>query len=345
MKLAALALASVSEALLGPARLELETSNTSGYTGFNGALKVYIGRNCVSNPSKGYICDFKYQMAVSGLQGGRIYEFDFPDQVDSRSDQILMTYRDQKEAMFSGMKLKVTPPGGGAAEIVDLKKLDGSTSNVSVFDYDSRDKPCGSSYPRNAVCRTDTMFDLYTGKEKPHYSLLSGHTVKFANYQNPVPMPYDATPYANSQLHFKTGGSVTAATDGELMIYYAKNCNSNVCTYTKELSVVLSSRSKSYDFYLPDFDYNKDQLIMDFRSDDAVELDEMSFTPCNGNSGCMTYNLLSFGTSSVYKAAFDYDGASRPCSGSYGSYRCMWEAVYDFKDKKLYMDRSVFKGQ
>ena len=159
----------MSEALLGPARLELETSNTSGYTGFNGALKIYIGRNCVSNPSKGYICDYKYQMAVSGLQGGRIYEFDFPDQVDSRSDQILMTYRDQKEAMFSGMKLKVTPPGGGAAEIVDLKKLDGSTSNVSVFDYDSRDKPCGSSYPRNAVCRTDTMFDLYTGKEKPHY--------------------------------------------------------------------------------------------------------------------------------------------------------------------------------
>ena len=159
----------MSEAILGPARLELETSNTSGYTGFNGNLKVYIGRNCVTNPTKGYICDFKYQMAISGLSGGRIYEFDFPDQVDSRSDQILMSYRDPKEAMFSGMKLKVTPPGGGAAEIVDLKKLDGSTSNLSVFDYDNRDKPCGSSYPRNSVCRTDTMFDLYTGKEKPHY--------------------------------------------------------------------------------------------------------------------------------------------------------------------------------
>ena len=110
-------------------------------------------------------------MAVSGLSGGRIYEFNFPDQVDTRSDQILMSYRDPKEAMFSGMKLKVTPPGGGAAEIVDLKKLDGSTSNLSVFDYDSRDKPCGSSYPRNSVCRTDTMFDLYTGKEKPHYRM------------------------------------------------------------------------------------------------------------------------------------------------------------------------------
>ena len=92
-------------------------------------------------------------------------------------------------------------------------------------------------------------------------------------------MPYDATPYANSQLHFKTGGSITAATDGELMIYYAKNCNSNICTYTKELSVVLSSRSKSYDFYLPDFDYNKDQLIMDFRSDDAVSSLSSSLAP------------------------------------------------------------------
>ena len=186
IKLAALALASVSEALLGPARLELETSNTSGYTGFNGALKIYIGRNCVTNPTKGYICDFKYQMAVSGLSGGRIYEFNFPDQVDTRSDQILMSYRDPKEAMFSGMKLKVTPPGGGAAEIVDLKKLDGSTSNLSVFDYDSRDKPCGSSYPRNSVCRTDTMFDLYTGKEKPHYRegyicIIFGCTVCFNN--------------------------------------------------------------------------------------------------------------------------------------------------------------------
>ena len=96
-------------------------------------------------------------------------------------------------------------------------------------------------------------------------------------------MPYDATPYANSQLHFKTGGSITAATDGELMIYYAKNCNSNICTYTKELSVVLSSRSKSYDFYLPDFDYNKDQLIMDFRSDDAVSSFSSSLAPFEAN--------------------------------------------------------------
>ena len=167
--MAALALASVSEALLGPARLELTTADTSGYTGFNGQLKVYIGRNCVTNPTRGYICDFKYQMTVSGLAGNRMYEFDFPDQVDSRSDQILMSYRSPSDAMFSGMKVKVTPAGGGAAEIVDLKKLDGSTSNLSVFDYDSRDKPCGSSYPRNAVCRTDTMFDFYTGKEKPHY--------------------------------------------------------------------------------------------------------------------------------------------------------------------------------
>ena len=86
-----------------------------------------------------------------------------------------------------------------------------------------------------------------------------------------------------------------------LNVYYGKNCNVNVCTYTKELSVALTGRGKVFDYYLPDFDWNKDQLIFDFRDSDDLRLDEMTFSPCNGSSGCSSYDLFTFGTSGRYK--------------------------------------------
>ena len=46
-----------------------------------------------------------------------------------------------------------------------------------------------------------------------------------------------------------------------------------------------------------------------------------------------------------YKVAFDYDGPEEPCSGRYGDYNCMYDAVYDFKVKKLFKGSSVIKGQ
>ena len=46
-----------------------------------------------------------------------------------------------------------------------------------------------------------------------------------------------------------------------------------------------------------------------------------------------------------YKVAFDYDGPEEPCSGRYGDYNCMYDAVYDFKMKKLFKGSSVIKGQ
>lgn len=45
------------------------------------------------------------------------------------------------------------------------------------------------------------------------------------------------------------------------------------------------------------------------------------------------------------KVAFDYDGPEQPCSGRYGDYNCMYDAVYDFKVKKLFKGSSVIKGQ
>ena len=37
------------------------------------------------------------------------------------------------------------------------------------------------------------------------------------------------------------------------------------CDYTKELAALLKDYNKSYDYYLPEFDFENDQLIMDFR--------------------------------------------------------------------------------
>lgn len=290
----------------------------------------------MTNPTRGYICDYRHEVAISQLQGSRQYVFRLPDQVDSNNDQILMTYRDGQEAIFDKIKLVI------GSTVVDLKKLDGGGEDHSVFDYDSILKPCGSSYPRGSHCGFDRLYDLYTNKVKPHYSLFSGHVVKYNT--NPAPR-YEATPYASTNIRFKVGGGSSAATDAPLRIYYGKNCNYNVCTYTIEQEALLAKKGNTYDYYLPDFDFSKDQLIMDFRDSDAVEIDEMTFTPCNGSKGCQTFNLLSFGTSSVYKAAFDYDDEKEPCSGRYGDYQCMYDAVYDFKDKRLYKDKSVIKGQ
>ena len=46
--------------------LELETASYSNYSGFNGKLSVFIGRNCVINPTRGRICDYKHQFDVEG---------------------------------------------------------------------------------------------------------------------------------------------------------------------------------------------------------------------------------------------------------------------------------------
>ena len=55
-----------AEAAYGPADLELTTTDRDGYKGFNGGLKVYIGRNCVNNPTKeGFLPirpDYKLQL-------------------------------------------------------------------------------------------------------------------------------------------------------------------------------------------------------------------------------------------------------------------------------------------
>ena len=57
-----------------------------------------------------------------------------------------------------------------------------------IFNFDfSRNHPCHSSYPRNTQCVFDNTFDFFTGKMKPHYSLLRGHVVKRIVEDIPVP--------------------------------------------------------------------------------------------------------------------------------------------------------------
>jgi len=346
MKLAAATLFLAADALVGTAQLELTTTDRDGYKGFSGGIKVFTGRNCVNNPSKGFICDFKYQTTIAGLSGGRITQHNLPVNVDSNNDLLMMTYRSSDEAIFSAMRLKVTT-SNGSSDIVDLMNLDGGGQDYTTFDYDSILHPCNSGYFRKTSCRFDVVYDLKSRKEKPHYSLFSGHVVKYNNYRQPALMPrYEPpTAFANTSIRLKTGGALGDDTDGLLNIYYGKGCNQNVCTYTKELSVALSGRGKVFDYYLPDFNWNTDQLIMDFRDSDDLRLDEMTFAPCSGTMGCASYDLFSFGTSGRYKAAFDYDGPEEPCSGRYGDYTCMYDAVYDFKQKKLYKGSSVIMGQ
>lgn len=346
MKLTATTLFLAAEAVVGPAQLELTTTDRDGYKGFSGGLKIFTARNCVNNPSKGFICDFKYQTTIANLSGGRITQHNLPVNIDSNNDLLLMTYRSSDEAIFSAMRLKVTP-SSGSSDMIDLMNLDGGGQDYTTFDYDSILHPCNSGYFRKTSCRFDVVYDLKSRKEKPHYSLFSGHVVKYNNYRQPALMPRYEPPsgFANTSIRFKTGGALGDDTDGLLNIYYGKGCNKDVCTYTKELSVALSGRGKVFDYYLPDFNWNTDQLIMDFRDSDDLRLDEMTFAPCSGTMGCASYDLFSFGTSGRYKAAFDYDGPEEPCSGRYSDYVCMYDAVYDFKQKKLYKGSSVIKGQ
>ena len=104
--------------------------------------------------------------------------------------------------------------------------------------------------------------------------------------------------------------------------------------------MTLRDRGATYEFYLPDFDYNNDQLIMDFRSSDNLDLDELEFNACKESGSCLNYNLLAFGDGR--KLAFDFDLPIHPCSGLYGQYECIYDAVFDFKTKKLFTDKSVF---
>ena len=79
-----------AQAVMGPAELELTTTDRDGYKGFSSGLKVYIGRNCVNNPSKGFICDFKYQMTIQGQNGKTVKAYRLPDQVRKKHKIIVL---------------------------------------------------------------------------------------------------------------------------------------------------------------------------------------------------------------------------------------------------------------
>ena len=64
-QLACPSLANPSEAY-GIGILELETANWNSYSGFSGSISVYIGRDCVINPQRGRICDYKHQFDITG---------------------------------------------------------------------------------------------------------------------------------------------------------------------------------------------------------------------------------------------------------------------------------------
>ena len=91
--------------------------------------------------------------------------------------------------------------------------------------------------------------------------------------------------------------------------------------------------------------YKYNQFIVDcilkktINTNEAILLRKPSF------NWILTVLDISYQNSNQTKAAFDYDGPEEPCSGRYGDYNCMYDAVYDFKVKKLFKDRSVIMGQ
>ena len=88
-------------------------------------FSVFIGRNCVINPQKGRICDYKHQfdikgtlsriesfnglkmsvnmrnkISTKGMEAPKTEFFQFPTMINSQYDQILFSYRSRSEAIF-----------------------------------------------------------------------------------------------------------------------------------------------------------------------------------------------------------------------------------------------------
>ena len=54
--------------------------------------------------------------------------------------------------------------------------------------------------------------------------------------------------------------------------------------------------STTYSAFLPDFDWENDQLIMDYRSSDRLNVVQSTFKACNANGCGGDFDLTKFGT-------------------------------------------------
>lgn len=307
---------------------------------FYGQLKLYLGQNCNVNTLTGRICDYKYLRNISGLQKGMTYYFALSQDVDPDNDQLLMTYRSNDEAIFSGLKLSINT--GSTNRVIDLMNLEGGGDEFMAFDYDSRGEPCDSTYPRGTSCSFDQTFDFYSRKVKPHYSLLRGHVVK--RQSDPLPAPWIGSPRATSQLKVTTGNDLGDGSNAPISIYYGMNCDSNLCEYNKVAELTPKDRGTEYSIWMTDFDWENDQLIIDYRDGDDLYIKGLTFDACHLNS-CKSFDLTTFGTATYTGLAFDYEKPEHPCgTHSYGDYECQYDAVWDFKSMTKFMDNSVFVG-
>jgi len=158
--------------LIGDADLVLKTNQNGGFTG---DLKVFLAKNCEIEPPLGRICDYHFQQIITDLHDGGEYTLRLKDQVDAGSDQLLLTYRSEDEAIFDAMELLVHIVEPEAEIKIDLMNLEGGGEDHSVFDYDSQAHPCNSFYPRSSKCKFDTIYDLKQLHALKDISLFSGH--------------------------------------------------------------------------------------------------------------------------------------------------------------------------
>jgi len=84
--------------------------------------------------------------------------------------------------------------------------------------------------------------------------------------------------------------------------------------------------------------------VVDIFNSDGVSLAELDFTACFQGT-CKKFDLYEFDQSHKNKLAFDFNSVTYPCGDRYDSYECVYDAVYDFKTRKVHFDKSVIMGQ
>ena len=86
-------------------------------------------------------------------------------------------------------------------------------------------------------------------------------------------------------LHLRKSGPISC--QGFQIISLNRKCKS---FYT------FKDHSTTYSAYLPDFDWKNDQLIMDYRSSDRLNVVQSTFRPCNAEGCGGDFDLTKFGT-------------------------------------------------
>ena len=92
-----------------------------------------------------------------------------------------------------------------------------------------------------------------------------------------------------------TGNDLGDGSNAPISIYYGMNCDSNLCEYNKVAELTPKDRGTEYSIWMTDFDWENDQLIIDYRDGDDLYIKGLTFDACHLNN-CKSFDLTTFGT-------------------------------------------------